>query len=172
MRPRPQCDQNANGRPTPRHHNIQRAIKQETQRVHELPRRRCSRPPDGARHVGLDGQLKLAEEHLNLLKTIAAAIGSQDEEGASLEEQIGKLEETVQDAGAAAKPAGAPAVAAVAAAAAGSADGGGIAGLASEIYRYVRMRQEVKALYTRNTGRAFRQSRAAAPRSTISCRIS
>ncbi len=99
---------------------------------------------DGAKNRAarekLTGQLKLAQEHLSLLKEIAETIGVPDAEDDSLPHEINKLAGTIAEVDNNAK---APDAAATVSQSAPSSSG--IVGLATKIYFFIQAKSTVKA---------------------------
>jgi small-conductance mechanosensitive channel len=125
----------------PKSGGIEKAIHKATTEVHDL--QAALDKADGAHRQSLDGQLKLAQEHLTLIKTIATAIGNQSDDNDTLDEQIEKLSDTVPEAdGGSGKQTAAPPVASAAA----STTEGGMAGVLGDLYGYMKEKQEIKTL--------------------------
>ena len=123
-------------------HNLQKAIANATQQVRDLQAALAqARSPQ--RRAALDGQLKLAQEHLSLIKTIATAVGAKGEgDDDSLDAQITKLSETLPEADGGT---GKQTAVAAAAAAAPPAEVGA-AGVIADLYDFIKQKQQVKAL--------------------------
>jgi len=99
----------------------------------------------GKRRAALAGELKLAQEHLILLKSVAETIGVRNVESDSLTRKIDQLAGTVAEVeGQSAAGTAASAVAPTPAASGGPSSG--IVGLASKIYFFSQARSTVKAL--------------------------
>lgn len=103
----------------------------------------------------IEGLIRLEQEHLNLLKTIARTVGSADEDNQTLTEKIQQLSGAIPDEESEQhKPEGQAAIVAAPAAPAATS---GIAGLIGRIYGFVRERSavsrqlaETQALYEAN----------------------
>ena len=123
-------------------HNLQKAIARAAQQVHDLQAALASAHTPQHR-AALDGQLKLAQEHLSLIKTIATAVGARGEDDDdSLDSQITKLSDTLPETdGGTGKQ-----VAVTTAAAAAAPTEAGAAGVIADLYDYMKQKQQVKAL--------------------------
>ena len=131
------------GDAAPKGRNIEKAIQTSTQQVHDLITA-LQTATGGSHRKSLDGQLKLAQEHLALLKTVATSIGARSDENDTLDDQIEKLSDTLPESdGGTGKQVTAPTATAAPAA---TAEQGGLAGVASDLYGYMRQKQQIKAL--------------------------
>jgi len=114
-------------------HNLQKAIANATQQVHDF-QTALAQARSAPRRAALDGQLKLAQEHLSLIKTIATAVGAKDEDNDTLDAQITKLSETMPESDGGT---GKQAVITAASAAAPPAEAGA-AGVIADLYDYIK----------------------------------
>jgi len=90
----------------------------------------------------IEGQVRLEQEHLNLLKTIARTVGSSDEDNQTLAEKIQQLSGAIPDEDAEQQKSGGPE--AIVAAPAAPASTAGIAGLIGRIYGFIEERSALR----------------------------
>ena len=126
-----------------RESGIHRAIVGAKQQIEQL-QANLAHAKTRASRDRITGEMKLAQEHLSLLKAIAETIGAPAEEDDSLSHKIDQLADTVPEIDSEQPKAAAPDTAA--AQTSGSSSASGILGLSTKIYGFVQAKSAVKSL--------------------------
>ena len=145
------------GSPAPQK-GIGQAIAKAQQQIQDMQTAK-EKAKTGADKNKIEGEIRLAEEHVNLLKAISEAIGSADDGNDSLAKKIQQLAGTVPEIDSEqAKP---PASATIVTQASGPSSSGGILALAGDMYGFMKekialqsLRKDTQALYDGNKNRS------------------